>query len=660
MSENIQTNIVGDIERYIQIGCVYGNVYFQNDKVFPEILTDSYPKPVLKNIISRESELAEFHEMVKCQKIVVITGFGGTGKTTFASLYREKHINDYKHLIWINCISNKKSEQKNYIIDKLFYNRKLLDNLGIDFKDPDNTTDEFYIDMFNITINRLNEIKEYSLIVIDNANNEFDQNEIYNKLSSFNENWKILITSRENLSLHFETYNLKFLSQEQARNLFYLYYKRESNNFLIDEITQIVGLHTLSIELLSKTVQANRSLNLNKIIKLLHDNGLNIPKAEAVKIKTTFDKVEVNTYIFDCLKAAFAMVTKLDETARKCLIYFSVLPSIYISYDELIDLLMVSNENKSQFNEDLNYLRDKGLINETDDGSFTCHQVLQEIVRNDFNPTVEDCKALIDSISLKLEYDPASNPIEKVRYLPFAESILYNIKEENEKIASLAHNMNDVYDSIGEYKKAIECELKAIKIRERLCADSLELAQSYNDIAVSYRRENNLKESLIYHRKALKLRRKLFGDKHPDLAESYMNIATVYYENNTRRAIKLYNIALSLLDIATAENIELLVKKYNIYDGLGMCFLLIGEYVEAQKFIEYSLKIQREIHKNETHPDIISSMKNLGAVLSHQHKHSDAKVIFKKVLELQISIYKNDHPFVLDTAQILNKYSQVN
>lgn len=253
-----------------------------------------------------------------------------------------------------------------------------------------------------------------------------------------------------------------------------------------------------------------------------------------------------------------------------------------------------------------------------------------------------------------------SNPIEKARYLPFAESILCNIKEENEKIASLAHDMNDVYDSIGEYKKAVECELKAINIRERLCADSLELAQSYNDIAVSYRRENNLKESLIYHRKALKLRRKLFGDKHPDLAESYMNIATVYYENNTKRAIKLYNIALSLLDTASAENIELLVKKYNIYDGLGMCFLLVGEYVESQKFIEYSLRIQRKIYNSETHPDIISSMKNLGAVLSHQHKHSDAKVIFKKVLELQTSIYKNDHPFVLDTVQILNKYSQVN
>ncbi|MFI3219541.1 MAG: NB-ARC domain-containing protein [Methylococcales bacterium] len=264
---NTQTNIYGNIEKYIQIGCVYGNVYFQKDKVFPQVLT-AYPKPSLSNIINREEELVEFHEIFKNKNFISITGFGGIGKTTFAGLYREKYINEYEHLVWINCISNEKVDDPNYSIAKYFYDQQLRDNLGVIFENP--TIDSnFYNEALGIIINRLNEIKNNSLLVIDNANYEIDQNDIYNRLSALNSNWKILITTRENLSLHFQMYELNFLLLEQARELFYLYYKREHNNALVDEIVQIVGLHTLTIELLAKTVQANRSLNLESLKELL-------------------------------------------------------------------------------------------------------------------------------------------------------------------------------------------------------------------------------------------------------------------------------------------------------------------------------------------------------------------------------------------------------
>ena len=277
------------------------------------------------------------------------------------------------------------------------------------------------------------------------------------------------------------------------------------------------------------------------------------------------------------------MVTDLQGSVKNCLLQFSVLPSIYIPYNDLIDFLKIGN-NKKQFNEDLNLLKDKGLINETDDGSFKCHQVLQEVIRNQLKPTTEDCKYLIDSLIAKLEYDPIANAVEKAKYLPFAESILHGINEENLRLASLAHNMNDVYDAIGEYQKAIECELKSIAIREKLDSDSIELAQSYNNIGVSYRRQKKLKESLEFHRKALKIRRRLLGKYHSDIAESCNNIAIIYYEfKNIRRAIKFYDLALNLLKNKLSEDKNSLANEANLYNCLGMCFSRIGNYEKSKE-----------------------------------------------------------------------------
>lgn len=651
-----QTDIYGNIEKYIQIGCVYGNVYFQKDKLFPSILTDDYPKPVIDNIVNREQELIEFHKIFRKQKIIAISGFGGIGKTTFAGMYREKYINEYEHLLWINCISieNGGSNNQIYPIAKYFYNKKLFDNLGIVFEPVTNRDDSFYNEILGIIVNRLNEIKKSGLLIIDNADNKVDQNAIYNKLNTLNNNWKILIISRENISGHFRVYDLNFLSVEKSIELFYLYYKRNHNDEIVDEIVKIVGFHTLTIELLAKTVQANRALNLQKLKELLKTEGLNISRA--VLVKTTFDKVEMDTYIFECLKSTFYMIKGLEGSKKKYLLQFSVLPSLYLSYEELIDYFRIGNDIEDRFNEDLNFLRDKGLVQETNNGDFKCHQVLQEVIRNEFTPKAEDCRELIYSFIKKLEYDPIANAIAKEKYLPFAESILRNIQDNNLMIASLAHNMNDVYDSIGEYEKSVECELKAIKIREELDYGSLDLAQSYNNIGVSYARQCNWKDSLKFHRKALRIRRKILDRNDPNIAYSLSNIAVVYYSRyNIIIALNLYIIALNILhkkQDEINENAELLAYLARIYNDLGMCFYDLKNYDSATELLERSISIQREIYE-KNHHEIVSSIKNLGLIFFEQERYHDSYSMYESALESERKIYKSNNIFMKDTENSL-------
>lgn len=631
----------------------YYNELESKNKTFPSILS-AYPKPSLNSIINREEELIEIHDILKNHKFISITGLGGIGKTIFSTLYREKYINEYKHLVWVNCIfnNNDKVNEINCIAKAFYYDEMLLNNLNINFDTAITKNSDFYKEAFGLIINNLNQIQSSSLLIIDNANFEIEQVEIYNKISSLNDNWRILITSREDLSLHFQEYRLNFLSPEQARDLFYLYYKREHNNELVDQIVQIVGLHALTIELLAKTAQANRSLTLDKLKTLLNKEGLNISKA--VLVKTTYDKVKVTTYIFDCLTAAFSMVNNLQGSIKKLLIQFSILPPIYISYGDLINYLIVEDSQQDKFIKDLNYLTEKGLISEASEGdSFKCHQVLQGVIRNQFKPTTEDCKVLIKSLTDKLEYDPIANAVEKAKYLSFAASILSSVNEENLQLASLAHNMNDVYDSIGEYQKAIECELKAITIREKLDNNGLDLAQSYNDIGVTYMRQDNFKESLKFHRKALNIRKAILDKHHSDIALSLSCLASVYYGmKNVNRATRIYLLVLNVLQIDVNPDKSRLADIARVYSDLGMCFSELNDLVKSKEYLEKSLEIKRAIY-NEPNLQIIITNLNLGSLLLKQEKYYDALNLYEKILKAQQVLYQSENPFIVDTKRIL-------
>ena len=70
-----------------------------------------------------------------------------------------------------------------------------------------------------------------------------------------------------------------------------------------------------------------------------------------------------------------------------------------------------------------------------------------------------------------------------------------------------------------------------------------------------------------YYQKALKIRKKIFGIKHPDTATSYNNIGSIYYnQGDYAKALEYYQKALEIFEkvlgtdhpntILVRENIE--------------------------------------------------------------------------------------------------------
>ncbi|KIM09585.1 MAG: hypothetical protein KU38_08500, partial [Sulfurovum sp. FS08-3] len=87
-----------------------------------------------------------------------------------------------------------------------------------------------------------------------------------------------------------------------------------------------------------------------------------------------------------------------------------------------------------------------------------------------------------------------------------------------------------VYDSIGEYDKALEFYQKSLAIREEVLGiKHPDTATSYNNIGEVYKSKGEYDKALEFYQKALAIREEVLGIKHPDTATSYNNIAHLYY-----------------------------------------------------------------------------------------------------------------------------------
>ncbi|MDD6494639.1 MAG: tetratricopeptide repeat protein, partial [Bacteroidales bacterium] len=100
---------------------------------------------------------------------------------------------------------------------------------------------------------------------------------------------------------------------------------------------------------------------------------------------------------------------------------------------------------------------------------------------------------------------------------------------------------------------------------------------------------------------SLKTRLAIFGETHPDVAQSYNNIGSVYDSQ--------------------------------------------GDYVQALEMYQQSLKINLAIF-GDTHPDVAGSYNNIGGVYSSQGNYVQALEMYQRSLKIRMAIFGETHPAV--------------
>jgi two-component system, sensor histidine kinase PdtaS len=174
------------------------------------------------------------------------------------------------------------------------------------------------------------------------------------------------------------------------------------------------------------------------------------------------------------------------------------------------------------------------------------------------------------------------------------------------------------------YDEAVAMHLESIRIKEK-AKDERGLQQSYNNIAIVYKRTKQYENSLQYFRKA-NLLAKQFNNK-AGLGYNYANMADLYLILNKKDSVPaLYEMAVAAF-AATEEKA-----------GLGFAYHNYGNFLQehqqldkAEEMLQKALAIRKE---TKSPYDIASTMNVMGALLTKKGKFAAAEDLMLQSLAM--------------------------
>ena len=197
------------------------------------------PKADFTNVIGRKEDLERLWGVLREKHHIILTGFGGIGKTKLAQLLFHEYENEFDEVAWIDYQGNLK--------------KSFLTKITAPQLQSDNSNDD---ERWYFMESRLKNDGKKKLFIIDNVDNEADQHpkedELLQELTGWNDT-TVLLTSRMKGMEDFHSFDLGYLSKEDCITLFNQYYEGEdADPELVAKLVELAGLHTLTIELLAK------------------------------------------------------------------------------------------------------------------------------------------------------------------------------------------------------------------------------------------------------------------------------------------------------------------------------------------------------------------------------------------------------------------------
>ncbi|KAK4062652.1 uncharacterized protein Triagg1_9770 [Trichoderma aggressivum f. europaeum] len=170
------------------------------------------------------------------------------------------------------------------------------------------------------------------------------------------------------------------------------------------------------------------------------------------------------------------------------------------------------------------------------------------------------------------------------------------------------------------------------------------------------------REKEVVDQRALDLRRKVLGERHPHTLESMASLAAAYhYQGQHEKAKARYKEAMELRRQTLGEKHPDTLRAMTL---LGQVYQSHGQYKEAEALYEEALPLQREV-LGEKHTHTLESLASISAVYHYQGHYAKAKPLKMETLAIQREVLGEKHPLVLwnigslaATCQGLGQYKE--
>ncbi|MBI2927181.1 MAG: serine/threonine protein kinase [Verrucomicrobia bacterium] len=223
-----------------------------------------------------------------------------------------------------------------------------------------------------------------------------------------------------------------------------------------------------------------------------------------------------------------------------------------------------------------------------------------------------------------------------------AERVGKDLKDQAEVEAELRETIGRVYRGLSQWAKAEAMHRRALSLRKKLFgSEHPAVAESLVSVAYSLFRQGNYTEAEALHREALAMNRKLLGEENLAVAGSLAGLGRALgAQGKVAEAETLIHEALAIYKKLLGDEHP---EVASLLDDLVRWLHQQGKLVEAESLERETLAMQRRLFGQE-HPDIAVSRILLSGILGDQGRLADAETLYREALAMQRKLLASDNP----------------
>jgi serine/threonine protein kinase/Tfp pilus assembly protein PilF len=213
-----------------------------------------------------------------------------------------------------------------------------------------------------------------------------------------------------------------------------------------------------------------------------------------------------------------------------------------------------------------------------------------------------------------------------------AEKIEEDLQEQPRIQSRLLETMGRVYRNLGVYSQAAPILERSLSLKRKIFGEEHpEVAASLHTLAVLYDTQGKYQEAVSLFRQSLVIRESYFGKDHPEVAKSLNSIAVVYWnQGKYSEAEPLFQRSLAIKEKTLGPDDP---EVGNTLTNLGVLYHLQGKFDEAEPLFKRALEISEKVLE-EDHPDIAGSLNNLGSLYEDMGKREEAEPLYERALTI--------------------------
>ncbi len=239
-----------------------------------------------------------------------------------------------------------------------------------------------------------------------------------------------------------------------------------------------------------------------------------------------------------------------------------------------------------------------------------------------------------------------------------ADRIGQDLTNRPEVEAELQTTIGGVYLELGQYDKAEEILRKALTLRRQLFGDNnLEVAESLHNLASALWHQARLDraklaESERFQREALAIRRRILGNEHTNVLVSLNDLGNILSsQGKLQEAEAMHREGIALRKkLKGADDHNMAVSLNNLAGLLKQQ----GKLPEAETMLRDGLDLLRKLHQADG-PDGAKLLTNLGQLQTDAGKRPEAEATLRAVLALERKLLGEAHPITILTLDHLGQ-----